>query len=294
MNDLHNKFKANKSSILKEFPTLHPLDINSKSIKKKTKDVRKKIAEIQEKMYANNKYAVLICLQGMDSAGKDSLIRELFKDFNARGVVVYSFKTPSTLELKYNYLWRHYIALPERGKFNVFNRTHYENVLVTRVHPEYILNENLPGITKTSDIPSDFWNTRFEQINNFEQQIVQNGTIIFKFYLHISKEEQRKRLLRRLNKPKHLWKFSIADLSERKLWNKYLNCYEDAIQNTSKDYAPWYIIPSDNKEISRLLVAEIILEQLQKYTDIQFPDINNEVEENKNKYIHELKNEPND
>lgn len=294
MNDLHNKFKANKSSILKEFPTLPPLDINSKSIKKKTKDVRKKIAEIQEKMYANNKYAVLICLQGMDSAGKDSLIRELFKDFNARGVVVYSFKTPSTLELKYNYLWRHYIALPERGKFNVFNRTHYENVLVTRVHPEYILNENLPGITKTSDIPSDFWNTRFEQINNFEQQIVQNGTIIFKFYLHISKEEQRKRLLRRLNKPKHLWKFSIADLSERKLWNKYLNCYEDAIQNTSKDYAPWYIIPSDNKEISRLLVAEIILEQLQKYTDIQFPDINKEVEENKNKYIHELKNEPND
>lgn len=294
MNDLHNKFKANKSSILKEFPTLQPLDINSKSIKKKTKDVRKKIAEIQEKMYANNKYAVLICLQGMDSAGKDSLIRELFKDFNARGVVVYSFKTPSTLELKHNYLWRHYIALPERGKFNVFNRTHYENVLVTRVHPEYILNENLPGITKTSDIPSNFWNTRFEQINNFEQQIVQNGTIIFKFYLHISKEEQRKRLLRRLNKPKHLWKFSIADLNERKLWNKYLNCYEDAIQNTSKDYAPWYIIPSDNKEISRLLVAEIILEQLQKYTDIQFPDINKEVEENKNKYIHELKNEPND
>lgn len=294
MNDLHNKFKANKSSILKEFPTLQPLDINSKSIKKKTKDVRKKIAEIQEKMYANNKYAVLICLQGMDSAGKDSLIRELFKDFNARGVVVYSFKTPSTLELKYNYLWRHYIALPERGKFNVFNRTHYENVLVTRVHPEYILNENLPGITKTSDIPSNFWNTRFEQINNFEQQIVQNGTIIFKFYLHISKEEQRKRLLRRLNKPKHLWKFSIADLNERKLWNKYLNCYEDAIQNTSKDYAPWYIIPSDNKEISRLLVAEIILEQLQKYTDIQFPDINKEVEENKNKYIHELKNEPKD
>ncbi len=294
MNDLHNKFKANKSSILKEFPTLQPLDINSKSIKKKTKDVRKKIAEIQEKMYANNKYAVLICLQGMDSAGKDSLIRELFKDFNARGVVVYSFKTPSTLELKHNYLWRHYIALPERGKFNVFNRTHYENVLVTRVHPEYILNENLPGITKTSDIPSNFWNTRFEQINNFEQQIVQNGTIIFKFYLHISKEEQRKRLLRRLNKPKHLWKFSIADLNERKLWNKYLNCYEDAIQNTSKDYAPWYIIPSDNKEISRLLVAEIILEQLQKYTDIQFPDINKEVEENKNKYIHELKNEPKD
>ena len=294
MDDQHNIFKANKNSILKDFPTLHTLDINSKSIKKKTKDVRKKIAEIQEKMYANNKYAVLICLQGMDSAGKDSLIRELFKDFNARGVVVYSFKTPSTLELKHNYLWRHYIALPERGKFNVFNRTHYENVLVTRVHPKYILNENLPGINKTSDITSNFWNKRFEEINNFEQQIVQNGTIIFKFYLHISKEEQRKRLLRRLNKPKHLWKFSVSDLSERKLWNKYINCYEDAIQNTAKDYAPWYIIPSDNKAISRLLVAEIILEQLQKYNDIQFPSIDKEIEENKIKYIHELKNEAKD
>lgn len=294
MDDQHNIFKANKNSILKDFPTLHTLDINSKSIKKKTKDVRKKIAEIQEKMYANNKYAVLICLQGMDSAGKDSLIRELFKDFNARGVVVYSFKTPSTLELKHNYLWRHYIALPERGKFNVFNRTHYENVLVTRVHPKYILNENLPGINKTSDITSNFWNKRFEEINNFEQQIVQNGTIIFKFYLHISKEEQRKRLLRRLNKPKHLWKFSVSDLSERKLWNKYINCYEDAIQNTTKDYAPWYIIPSDNKAISRLLVAEIILEQLQKYNDIQFPSIDKEIEENKIKYIHELKNEAKD
>lgn len=149
-------------------------------------------------MYAHNRYGVLICLQGMDTSGKDSLIGEVFKDFNSRGVVLHSFKTPNSKELEHDYLWRHYLALPEKGKFAVFNRTHYENVLVTRVHPEYILNENLPGLEDVLLITDAFWEKRMEQIRNFEKHITENGTIVLKFFLHMSKEEQRKRLLRRL------------------------------------------------------------------------------------------------
>ena len=155
----------------------------TKELEQELDEVSKKIADIQNAMYAHGKYAALICIQGMDTAGKDSLIREVFKNFNARGVVVHSFKTPTSLELGHDYLWRHYIALPARGKVGVFNRTHYENVLVTRVHPEYILNENIPGINEVSDIDEAFWENRFEQINNFEKHIADNGTIIFKFFL---------------------------------------------------------------------------------------------------------------
>ena len=213
----------------------------TKELEQELDEVSKKIADIQNAMYAHGKYAALICIQGMDTAGKDSLIREVFKNFNARGVVVHSFKTPTSLELGHDYLWRHYIALPARGKVGVFNRTHYENVLVTRVHPEYILNENIPGINDVSDIDEAFWENRFEQINNFEKHIADNGTIIFKFFLHLSKEEQKNRLLRRLNKPNKNWKFSAGDLKERALWDEYQHCYEDAINKTSKFHAPWYV-----------------------------------------------------
>ena len=232
----------------------------------------------------------MVCIQGMDTAGKDSLIREVFKDFNSRGVVVHGFKVPTDLERDHDYLWRHYIALPARGKFGVFNRTHYENVLVTRVHPEYILGENLPDIHAVDDIDEAFWEKRFEQINNFEKHIAENGTIIFKFFLHISKDEQKSRLLRRLDKPNKNWKFSPDDLKERKQWIKYQDCYEDAINKTSKFHAPWYIIPGDDKPTARYIVAKILYDTLTAYGDIKEPELDKEIKANLDDYRKELKN----
>jgi len=263
----------------------------TKELEQELDEVSKKIAAIQNAMYAHGKYAALICIQGMDTAGKDSLIREVFKNFNARGVVVHSFKTPTSLELGHDYLWRHYIALPARGKVGVFNRTHYENVLVTRVHPEYILNENIPGIHDVSDIDEAFWEKRFEQINNFEKHIADNGTIIFKFFLHLSKEEQKHRLLRRLNKPNKNWKFSAGDLKERALWDEYQQCYEDAINKTSKFYAPWYIIPADDKPTARLILANILLEKLSSYKDIKEPELDEKTKSNIDAYRKQLESE---
>ncbi|MDP5045493.1 MAG: polyphosphate kinase 2 family protein [Leeuwenhoekiella sp.] len=254
-------------------------------------DVSKAIAEIQNAMYAHGKYAVLICIQGMDTAGKDSLIREVFKNFNARGLVVHSFKVPTELELNHDYLWRHYIALPARGKFGIFNRTHYENVLVTRVHPEYILSEKLPGIHEVSDIDEAFWEKRFEQINNFEQHIAENGTIIFKFFLHLSKEEQKSRLLRRLDKPNKNWKFSAGDLKERKLWDTYQEYFEDALNKTSKFHAPWYVVPADDKPTARLILAKIILEKLSQYKDIKEPELDAKTASNIDEYRKQLESE---
>ncbi len=267
------------------------LDASESDLKSQLKKTRKKLGELQDTLYAHGKYGVLICLQGMDTAGKDSLIREVFKDFNARGVVVHSFKTPTSLEKRHDYLWRHYIALPERGKFGVFNRTHYENVLVTRVHPEYILGENLPGVNSLEDIDANFWEQRFQQINDFEKTIQQNGTIIFKFFLNISKEEQKDRLLRRLNKPDKNWKFSPGDLDERALWEEYRKYYEDAINRTSKPNVPWYIIPSDNKETARVIVAEIMLQELKKYKDIQEPEMDDDLKAKVSEYRERLKND---
>ncbi len=265
---------------LENIPTFIDVETSEKRKEKELQKIREKLSRLQDKMYAHNKYGVLICLQGMDTAGKDSLIREVFKEFNARGVVVYSFKTPNSSELEHDYLWRHYLALPEKGKFSVFNRTHYENVLVTRVHPEYIMNERIPGINSVEDITPEFWKNRFESINHFERHITNNGVIVLKFFLHLSKEEQRQRLLRRLEKEDHNWKFSPGDLKERELWNQYQTYYEEAINETSKKHAPWYIIPADNKETSRYLVAKTILEELQKYTDIKEPELEQEVKDN--------------
>jgi len=253
--------------------------------------VQKKLSELQDIMYAHNRYGVLICLQGMDTSGKDSLIREVFKEFNPRGVVVYSFKTPNSTELEHDYLWRHYLALPEKGKFAVFNRTHYENVLVTRVHPEYILNENLPGIEEVTDITPQFWENRMEQINNFEKHITQNGTIVLKFYLHLSKEEQRERLLRRLEEEEHHWKFSAGDLKERERWDDYMKYYEEAINKTATVNAPWYVVPADDKDMCRYIIAEIIWNEMQKYTDIKEPELDEKVKLNFSMYKEQLSKE---
>jgi polyphosphate kinase 2 (PPK2 family) len=172
---------------------------------------------------------------------------------------------PTENEKKHNYLWRHYIALPMKGKIGIFNRTHYENVLVTRVHPEYVFGENIPSVKSLDDLNDDFYNKRMEEINNFEKQIADNGTIILKFFLNLSKKEQKDRLLRRLELKEKNWKFSPGDLKERKLWDKYQFCYQELLNKTSKEHAPWFVIPADDKPTARFLVAKIILETLEKY-----------------------------
>jgi len=281
-------FKVVDTIKLSKIPTRLNIDADDDEKKDKLLKVQQKLSKKQDAMYAHNRHAVLICLQGMDTSGKDSLIREVFKEFNPRGVVVHSFKTPNSTELEHDYLWRHYLALPEKGKFAVFNRTHYENVLVTRVHPEYVLFENLPGIERVEDITPEFWENRFEQIKAFEKHISQNGTTILKFYFHMSKEEQRKRLLNRLENAADNWKFSVGDLKERERWDDYMKYYEEAINKTAKKHAPWYIIPADDKEMSRYIVAKIIWEEMQKLTDITEPALDKNVKANIDIYKKQL------
>ncbi len=284
-------FRINSKIKIKDLPTLVDLNADKKELKEALRDVSKNLADIQNAMYAHGKYSVLFCIQGMDTAGKDSLIREVFKEFNVRGIVAHSFKKPTDLELKHDYLWRHYIALPARGKFGIFNRTHYENVLVTRVHPNYLMYENMPGINSVDDVNEAFWTRRFEEINNFEKHIADNGTIIFKFFLNLSKDEQKNRLLRRLNRPDKQWKFSSDDLKERKLWDKYQDCYEDLLNRSSKPNAPWFNIPADDKPTARYLVAKILLDTLKTYTDIKEPELPSKEKANINSYKQELENE---
>jgi PPK2 family polyphosphate:nucleotide phosphotransferase len=284
-------FKITQKVKLSALPTLLDVDADDDEKEDKMEAVCEKLGKLQDVMYAHNRYSVLICLQGMDTSGKDSLIREVFNQLNPRGLVVHSFKTPNSTELEHDYLWRHYLALPEKGKFAIFNRTHYENVLVTRVHPEYILNENLPGIEKVEDITPEFWTNRYEQINNFEKHQSQNGMIILKFFLYMSKEEQRQRLLRRLEEEKHNWKFSTGDLKERECWDAYMTCYEEAINATSKEHAPWYVVPADDKEMARYIVAKIIWEEMQKHHDIAEPELDEKVKANIEMYKDQLNKE---
>jgi PPK2 family polyphosphate:nucleotide phosphotransferase len=282
-------FKVKTTIKLADFATKLNIDTDKDQEELALDKIQKKLSKKQDAMYAHNRHAFLICLQGMDTSGKDSLIREVFKEFNPRGVVVHSFKTPNSTELEHDYLWRHYLALPEKGKFAVFNRTHYENVLVTRVHPEYILFENLPGIEKVEDITPQFWENRMEQMVNFEKHISQNGTTILKFYFHMSKEEQRERLLKRLENPEDNWKFSTGDLKERERWDDYMNYYEEAINKTSTNFAPWYIVPADDKGVARYIVAKIIWTAMEQLTDIAEPELDPKVKANIEEYRTQLK-----
>ncbi|CDF78447.1 polyphosphate:nucleotide phosphotransferase [Formosa agariphila KMM 3901] len=292
MKDIHIKdFKIDSKINIKDLNTKVDLDASEKKIEKELEKIRVKLGDLQNTMYAHGKYAVLACFQGMDTAGKDSLIREVFKDFNVRGIDCHSFKSPTDLELKHDYLWRHYLRLPARGKFGIFNRTHYENVLVTRVHPNYILSENIPTVNDISDVDDTFWDTRFNEINNFERTISNSGTIIFKFFLNLSKDEQRDRLIRRLDKKSKNWKFSSDDLKERALWDSYQSCYEDAINRTSTTNAPWYNIPADNKPAARLIVATILYNTLKEYHDIQEPELDAETESHIETYKKQLLSE---
>ncbi len=232
-------------------------------------------------LYAYNKYSLLIIFQAMDAVGKDGTIKHVMSGVNPQGCVVTSFKQPSTEELEHDYLWRVNKALPRRGMISIFNRSHYEEVIVTRVHPEYILYQNIPGINSIDKIDSSFWMKRYESINDFEKHTADSGTVILKFFLHVSKDEQKERFLARIEEPEKNWKFSAKDVKERQFWESYMEAYEDAINNTSTDYAPWYVIPADRKWFMRAAVGDIIvgtLEELNlsypKVSDIEKAELN--------------------
>lgn len=230
------------------------------------------LSNMQDCLYAENRHSILIVLQAMDAAGKDSAIKHVMTGLNPQGVTVTSFKTPSKLELEHDYLWRHAIALPPRGQIGIFNRSHYENVLVTRVHPEYVLAENIPGIEKVEDINEEFWNKRMKQINRFEKNLKQNGTLILKFFLYVSPKEQKKRFLERIDDPSKNWKFSSADVTERERWDDYMRAYEELLSHTSKEHAPWFVLPADDKWFTRLCMAAIINKEFRKL-NCKYPEL---------------------
>ncbi len=228
---------------------------------------------LQEKLYADGSKSLLIVLQAMDAAGKDSMIEHVFGGVNPQGCRVTSFKSPSTKEYAHDFLWRHYLALPEKGMIGIFNRSHYESVLVCKVHPEYNLKEKVWKSVK--DFDKKFWDNRYESIRNFEKHLAENGTTIIKIFLNVSKEEQKKRFLDRIDEQEKNWKFSAGDLPERKLFDEYMAAYETAINETSKEHAPWYVIPADQKWLARLATIKIIIKTLENM-DLQYPTLNKE------------------
>ncbi|WP_294277146.1 polyphosphate kinase 2 family protein [uncultured Chryseobacterium sp.] len=234
---------------------------------------KEKLRKLQEKLYADGSQSLLVILQAMDAAGKDSLIEHVFGGVNPQGCHVTSFKTPNSKEYEHDFLWRHYLALPEKGMIGIFNRSHYESVLVCKVHPEYNLNEKTWKSVK--DFDQEFWSNRYESIRNFEKHLAGNGTRIIKIFLNVSKKEQKKRFLDRINEPDKNWKFSAADLPERALFDQYMEAYETAINETSKDHAPWYVIPADNKWLARLAAVQIITETLEKM-NLEYPQLSEE------------------
>jgi PPK2 family polyphosphate:nucleotide phosphotransferase len=227
-----------------------------------------RLSELQERLYADDRWSLLIVLQAMDAAGKDGVIKHVMTGLNPQGCLVHPFKAPSTHELDHDFLWRAAQYLPARGNIGIFNRSHYEEVLVVRVHQELLERQRIPKEL----VGKDIWKQRFKSIRAFERHLARNGTIVQKFFLHVSKEEQRRRFLDRLEQPAKRWKFSMGDVAERKLWNKYMGAYEDMIQATSRPYAPWYVVPADHKPFARLVVAKAMIEALERL-DLKFPKV---------------------
>ena len=226
----------------------------------------KELAKAQERLYASDTHSVLIVLQASDAAGKDGTIKHVMSGINPQGCQIYAFKKPSSEELDHNFLWRYMKALPERGRIGIFNRSYYEDVLVVRVHPEYL------GRLPESDRGEKFWQARYDDINNFEEHLARNGTLVLKFLLNVSKKVQRARFLERLDRPEKMWKFSVSDMEERKFWPQYQDAFEQMIQHTSTKHAPWWVIPADNKWVTRTLVAAIITKSIEGL-DLSFPQV---------------------
>jgi PPK2 family polyphosphate:nucleotide phosphotransferase len=228
----------------------------------------KRLAKLQERLYAEDRWAILVILQAMDAAGKDSVIEHVMSGVNPQGCQVHAFKAPSPQELDHDYLWRTTMALPERGRIGIFNRSYYEEVLAVRVRPELLARQKLPPKLVSRDI----WKQRFEDIGDFERYLARNGIVPIKFFLHVSKEEQRRRFLERIDNPDKWWKFSMSDVEDRALWDRYMEAYEDMIRHTATPAAPWHVVPADNKWFTRLVVAASIVEQLEKI-DPHFPQL---------------------
>ncbi|MBE7175645.1 MAG: polyphosphate kinase 2 family protein [Mucilaginibacter polytrichastri] len=268
------KFRAKpgKEIRLQDVETDFTGDYDKETAKAGLEKLKEEMSEQQEKLYALNRNSVLIIFQAMDAAGKDSAIKHVMSGLNPQGCQVYSFKTPNAEEYEHDFLWRHYKALPERGRIGIHNRSHYENVLVCKVHPEYVMSENLPGYTAVDDLDKTFWKGRYESIRHFEEHLTRSGTTIIKFFLHVSEDEQKARFLERIEDPAKNWKFSTADLKERALWKSYRKAYEEAIAETSTDDSPWYIVPADKKWFTRLAISSIVTDTLKKM-DLGYPEL---------------------
>lgn len=268
--DFTDNYKVKTQFSIKKTDTKYSGQLKKNEGKEMLQKEKEKLRELQEKLYADGSKSLLIVLQAMDAAGKDSLIEHVFGGVNPQGCEVHSFKTPSSKEYSHDFLWRHYTALPEKGKIGIFNRSHYESVLVCKVHPEYNLSEKVWD--SVDDFDDEFWENRYENINNFEKHLAENGTTIIKIFLNVSKDEQKKRFLDRINEPEKNWKFAADDLSERKLWDQYMTAYEDAISKTSKENAPWFVIPADDKWFARVAAIQIIIDTLEKM-DLKYPKL---------------------
>ncbi|WP_225874851.1 polyphosphate kinase 2 family protein [Pedobacter hiemivivus] len=259
-----------KKVLLSDYPTQYKGPQVKGNAVLELAEIKEQLDELQERLYAADSHSVLILFQAMDAAGKDSAIEHVMSGLNPQGCQVFTFKTPTSEEYDHDFLWRHYKALPEKGRIGIHNRSHYENVLVCKVHPEYVLNEKIPGYSNIKKINKAFWNRRYESIRNFEQHISDNGTVIVKIFLHVSKEEQRQRFLDRIDDPAKNWKFSSADIAERALWEDYMKAYEEALTETSTQGAPWYVIPADKKWYARLAISKIVLDTFKKL-DLKYP-----------------------
>jgi PPK2 family polyphosphate:nucleotide phosphotransferase len=246
----------------------HGIDLDKEAAKQHLADDVERLRDLQERLYAENRWAVLVILQGMDASGKDGIIKHVMSGINPQGCDVHSFKQPSAEELDHDFLWRAVQRLPARGRIGIFNRSYYEEVLVARVHPEILANEKLPARAMTARI----WQQRFADICAFERALAHNGTLVLKFFLHISKREQRERFLARLEEPAKRWKFSMSDVTERRLWDRYMKAYQDMIRATSHADGRWYVVPADHKPFARLLVAGAIVEALDRL-DLAFPKV---------------------
>ena len=265
--DSESEFKIAESVTIEDKSLL-----NKKALKSELKELTKELGELQHQLYAEDKRAILCVFQAMDAAGKDSTIRAVFNRVNPTGCHVSSFKKPSSLDLEHDFMWRSTTRLPERGQIGIFNRSYYEEGLVVKVHPEFLRYQRLPDLPKTLDEKSlnTFWQDRYETFNDFEKHLARNGTLVLKFWLNVSKEEQKNRFLSRLDEPEKHWKFSSSDLKERGYWDDYMNAYQDLLNTTSKPWAPWHAIPADNKLFMRVQVAKIIVENL-KAISPQYP-----------------------
>ncbi len=257
---------------LDKYPTRLPGKPKKEELKEKVAEERDAIIKLQEKLYADDRHALLIVFQAMDASGKDSCAKHVLSGVNPVGVRTWSFKAPSNEELAHDFLWRHACALPERGVIGIHNRSHYEEVLVVRVHPEYLMGQKIPGIESVKDVDAAFWKRRFESIRNFEEHLAAQGIVLMKFHLRMGRDAQKERLMERLDDPLKNWKFSVDDIHERARWDDYMKAYEDAIGATAAPHAPWYLVPADEQWETRATVAQLVRERMEAM-DLQPPQL---------------------